>query len=460
MEDMNRTEKDSLGTITLPHHALYGANTQRALQSFPPQGQKTLGDYSELVDALLRIKWAAADLNRRIELLDEVKAEAIIESARTLLEKRLYDQFPLCRFHGGGGSAMHINANEVLANSAEERLGGRRGEYRLVHPNDHVNLNQSTNDVFPTACHMAIISASHGLNEALVNLAEALSRKAGSLRKQPRLARTCLQDAVEVTFGDLFDSYAAFIRRSGQRIRSVVEALYSINLGGTIVGRTQDAPEAYRREIIPTLVRVTGDTAYRPADNLFDVAQNPDDMVAVSAALELAARGIIKIAGDLRLLGSGPEAGLGEIRLPPVEAGSSIMPGKINPVVPESAIQCCLQVMGQHCACAGGLDHGELDLNIWEPIMVFNILDSIELLSRAANVLEKRCIEGLSVIPERNVKNVNTIIPQLTRLMHEHGYSTISDICRSARGDMLRLRALLKSRGFISDEQNESGSES
>jgi aspartate ammonia-lyase len=458
MEDINRTEKDLLGTINVPQQALYGANTQRALQSFPPRGLKTLGDYPELVDALLRIKWAAADVNRQIALLDEAKAEAIIESARTLLEEKPYDQFPLCRLHGGGGSAMNINANEVLANCAEERLGGKRGEYRLVHPNDHVNRHQSTNDVFPTACHMAIISASQGLDKALLHLVEALDKKAEILREQPRLARTCLQDAVEVTFGNLFSSYAAFVRRSGQRIRSVVKALYVVNLGGTIVGRTQDAPEAYRSEILPALGRVTGDTAYKAADNLFDVAQNPDDMVSVSGAIDLLARGLIKIAGDLRLLGSGPEAGLGEIRLPAIEAGSSIMPGKINPVVPESVIQCCFQVMGQHCACAAGLDHGELDLNIWEPIMVFNILESIELLTRAAVLLENRCIEGLSVIPERNLKNIDTIIPQLTHLMHEHGYSTITDICRAAGGDTVRLRALLKSRGFISDEPDQSGS--
>ena len=450
---MNRLEKDLLGAIELPAEALYGANTARALGSFPPNGLRTVADYPHLVEALLRIKWAAAETNRRIGDLDEAAAQAIIESAREMIEARTYSHFPLCYLHGGGGTAMNMNANEVLANRSEERLGGKRGEYRHVHPNDHVNRHQSTNDVYPTACHIAVIEASQALDGALTDLVGAFERLIGAVGNHPRLARTCLQDAVEVTYGDLFGSYVALIRRSRTRIAGAVDALHTINLGGTIVGRIDDAPEEYRQAIIPILRDVTGDPSYRPAENLYDAAQNPDDLVAVSAALGLLARGLIKIAQDLRLLSSGPEAGFGEIHLPPVEAGSSIMPGKINPVIPESVIQCCFQVLGCDHACSMGFDHGELDLNIWEGSMVFGILDSIDLLVRACALLQDKCLEGLTVNVETNRRNVNTIIPLLTQLMHVHGYSRISDVCRAAEGDVQRLRALLHKRGLIPDKE-------
>lgn len=441
-------EKDLLGAIAVPADALYGANTQRALESFPPQNLRTIGAFPELIDALLLIKWAAAEVNHRIGDLDEKKAQAVVQSARTLLTAKSAKSFPLCHLHGGGGTAMNMNVNEVLANHAEESLGGKRGQYKLIHPNDHVNMHQSTNDVYPTACHMAVISKASELISALSELAGSLDefeRGAGAHR---RLARTCLQDAVEVTYADLFGSYAAFMRRSQRRFTRTVTALHTVNLGGTIVGRAADAPEAYRSAIIPALRNVTGDDAYRSAENLFDAAQNPDDLAAVSSALELLARGVIKIARDLRLLSSGPEAGLGEIQLPAVEAGSSIMPGKINPVIPESVIQCCFQVIGRHSVCAMGLEHGELDLNIWESIMVFSVLESIDLLARACELLKNKCIEGITINSERNNHHVNTIIPLLTRLMHTHGYSSISEVCRSAGGDFSKLRELLKERGF------------
>ena len=446
---MTRFKKDLLGSIELPSEALYGANTARALRSFPPDRLRTVADYPELVDALLRIKWAAAAVNRRIGDLDEARAQAIIASARALLVDRSAADFPLCHLHGGGGTAVNMNVNEVLANCAEERLGGRRGEYRHVHPNDHVNLHQSTNDVYPTACHMAVMSAARPFADVLSELADTLDGLIRQVGNHGRLARTCLQDAVEVTYGDLFGSYAALVRRSRTRFRAAAAALHAVNLGGTIVGRTEDAPPAYRASIIEGLREVTGDAGYRAAENLFDAAQNPDDMVAVSSALDLLARSLIKISQDLRLLSSGPEAGLGEIRLPPIEAGSSIMPGKINPVIPESVIQCCFQVIGRHHACAEGLNHGELDLNIWESSMVFSVLDAMELLTHASRLLMDRCLSGLTVVAEANERGVDTIIPLLTRLMHAHGYSAISDVCRRAAGDVLRLRALLGERGFL-----------
>ena len=234
---------------------------------------------------------------------------------------------------------------------------------------------------------MAVIASWPWLAEALEHLGQVLRTKASRFRDEPRMARTCLQDAVAVTFGDLFGGYEAALARAAERIAREVEELHAVNLGGTIVGRPQDAPEGYRREILPSLRVVSGDPAYRSAPNLFDAAQNPDGLVAVSSGLDLLARVLIKAAKDLRLLSSGPEAGLGEIRLPAVQPGSSIMPGKVNPVIPEFVIQCCFQVLGNHAACAGVLDHGELDLNVWESVLLFNVLDSMRLLANAAHTL-------------------------------------------------------------------------
>ena len=444
-----RVEHDFLGAVQVPRDALYGAQTQRALDNFPLAGERSVGDYPALVEALLRVKWAAAEANRTAGFLDDEVAGAIVQGARELIGEGACRHFPIHRLHGGGGTSANMNANEVLANRAEELLGGRRGQYRRVHPNDHVNLHQSTNDVYPTACRMAVIACWPSLAETLEGLGQVIGTKASRFEGEPRVARTCLQDAVAVTFGDLFGGYEAALTRAAHRIACDVDELHAVNLGGTIVGRPQDAPKGYRRQILPSLRTVSGDPNYRPDPNLFDAAQNPDGMVAVSSGLELLARALIKIAKDLRLLSSGPEAGLGEIRLPAVQPGSSIMPGKVNPVIPEFVIQCCFQVIGNHAACAGALDHGELDLNIWESVLLFNVLDSMGLLANAARTLAERCLEGVTVVPESNRRNANSIIPLLTELVKSRGYSAVSRICREAGGDVQQIRELLKKEGWI-----------
>ena len=444
-----RVEHDFLGEVKVPREALYGAQTQRARDNFPLAGERSIGHYPTLIEALLRIKWAAAEANRKAQFLDTQLARAIIQGAQDLIGQQSCHHFPIHRLHGGGGTSANMNANEVLANWAEEFLGGRRGEYLRVHPNDHVNLHQSSNDVYPTACRMAVIAYWASLAAALDLLGRALRTKGFQFREEPRVARTCLQDAVAVTFGDLFGGYEATLARAAERIARDVEELHLVNLGGTIVGRAQDAPEAYRRQIIPSLQEVSGDSAYRLAPNLFDAAQSPDGLVAVSSDLDLLARALIKVAKDLRLLSSGPEAGLGEIRLPAVQPGSSIMPGKVNPVIPEFVIQSCFQVIGNQAACAGALDHGELDLNVWESILIFNILDSMQLLANAATTMAQRCIQEIAVLRERNIEHTNSIIPLLTDLMKTRGYSAVSRICLEAEGDPQKIRHLLKQQGWI-----------
>lgn len=441
-----RTESDLLGKVRVPAGAWYGAQTQRAVVNFPRGTWKSIGDYPEMVAALTAIKSAAAIANRRTGTLSPQRAAAILRAARRVTKEGLYAEFPIHALHGGGGTSANMNANEVLANLAEESLGGRRGEYRRVHPNDHVNLHQSTNDVYPTACHMAVTSRWPKLREALTGLADTFAARGRELRRSRRLARTCLQDAVDTTYGELLGGYESFTRRATRRVDAAVDALHAVCLGGTIVGRACDAPADYRAAVIRSLREVTGDPRWRRAEDLFDAAQNIDDLAHVAAQLDLTARGLIKIAQDFRLLGSGPEGGLCEVRLPAMQPGSSIMPGKVNPVIPEFLIQAGFQTIGANAACQAAVDHGELDLNVWESAVVFNILDAMDILAAAVTQFDRACVRGFKVNAEANARHIESIIPLLTRLMHRHGYSKVSDACKSAGGEPGRIRRELAAR--------------
>lgn len=441
-----RLEADLLGQLALPAEALYGVRTQRALDLFPLAGQRPLGGYPTLIDALLLVKQAAALANQRCGALPADKAQAIFAAAADLLAHPDPALFPVHALHGGGGIAANMNVNEVLANLGEERLGGRRGEYRQLHPNDHVNLNQSTNDVYPTAGHLAVLLQWRRLRPALEALATAFADQAHALRHMRRLARTCLQDAVEITFFDFFSGYVGGLLRGRDRLQAALDRLYAVTLGGTIVGRPADVPPAYFAAILPALREVTGEPRFERPANLFDAFQNPEDLAAVSAELDLLARSLIKQAQDLRLLSSGPEAGLGEISLPAVLPGSSIMPGKINPTIPEFVMQLAFKVQGLHTMVAAGVNHGELDLNIWEGTMLCGLLEAMELLESALTSFAEQCVRGLGVHRERNARNADTLIPWLTRLALQHGYSTVTAICKEARGDDRLLRELLAAR--------------
>jgi aspartate ammonia-lyase len=440
-----RTEHDQLGPAAVPLQALYGAQTQRAVENFPLGRQRSLGSYPSMVQALLQIKLAAATANGELGLLPPEIAQALQDAARTMLRDlpEAGQHFPIHARHGGGGTSANMNANEVLANLAEERLGGRRGEYRIVHPNDHANLKQSTNDVYPTACHMAILSEWPGLERKLDALAAGLRQAADRMGSLPHLARTCLQDAVDIRFGDYLGGLASQVERQTARLAAAADRLHRVNLGGTICGRSEDVPAGYMDRIIPALREASGDDEFVRAADLFDAAQNPDDLAAVSAGLDLLARGLIKMAKDMRLLGSGPQAGLGELHLPAVQPGSSIMPGKVNPVIPEFLIQACFGVMGNHAACAAGLEHGELDLNVWESSMTFSVLDSFEVLTEAVSVFHTRCIAGLEADVSVNLAHSRSLIPRLTRLAQRHGYQRVAAVCKEAGGDLMKLKASL-----------------
>jgi aspartate ammonia-lyase len=444
-----RVEEDLLGAVEVPLTALYGAQTRRAILNFPLLASRAIGDYPEMLDALMIVKKAAANTNLRTGYLDSRKASAVGAAADKILAGGYSDQFPIHCLHGGGGTSANMNANEVIANLAEESLGGCRGAYRIVHPNDDVNLHQSTNDVYPTACHIAIVRRWPVLDRQLRELSDALLQSGREWADVPRIARTCLQDAVEITFLDLLGAYAAFVTRGRVRIDEAVDRLHEVNLGGTIVGRANDVPGEYFDLIIEELRNSAGDEKFSRPANLFLAAQSPDDLIAVSSALDLLARGLVKIGKDFRLIASGPETGFGEVRLPAVQPGSSIMPGKVNPVVPEFMIQLCMQVAGKHAACVMALDHGELDLNVWEGLIVFNILDSMELIANAVSTFREKCLRGIQPNLEKNRRNVATVSPLVNRLMRKYGYSTISQVCKKASGDTDRIRILLAEKGLI-----------
>lgn len=438
-----RMESDLLGEIEVPEDALYGAQTARAVANFPLGRQRSIGSFHPIVRALLLIKKATAITNRETGALAPDLSEAIVQAANRLLENPAPEQFPIHILHGGGGTSANMNVNEVLANLGEEILGGRRGRRERLDPNDHVNLHQSTNDVYPTACHMAILLQWPALWAILGRLQGTLLESADKFRAQVRLARTCLQDAVDISFGAYLGGMAAQVGRLAARLEKAVERLHAVPLGGTICGRREDVPDAYLSRVVSVLAEVTGDPLFRQAADLYDAAQNPDEMAAVSAELDVLARSLIKIAKDFRLLSSGPEGGLGEIRLPAVQPGSSIMPWKINPVIPEFLVQVGFRVMGNHAMCAAGVDHGELDLNIWESSMVFPILESMELLETGVRQFIDKCLCGMEPDAEVNGRNARTIIPQLTRLQREHGYQRVTRVCKQAHGDIRLLKTLL-----------------
>jgi aspartate ammonia-lyase len=388
-----RIEKDLLGERAVPADALYGIHTVRAVESLSFSG-RILGNYPDYVRALATVKKAAARANRDARVIDARRVDAIERACDALLRGEHLAQFPVDMLAGGGSIAVNMNVNEVIANLASEFLGGARGTYQPVHPKLHVNASQSTADVCHTAVRMTVLSRWTVLRRALSGCVAAFRAKAVELRPVVTISRTCLQDAGRVSLGELFGGHAEVIeRRAGELARSV-RALARINLGGTAIGSGSGAPAVYRREIVKRLNEISGQKFTLRA-NLYDAAQNIDDLGAVSAQMAMLAEVLIKIAQDVRLLASGPEGGFGEIILPAVQEGSSIFPGKMNPVIPETMIQCCFQVLGCERATRLALERGELNLNVFEGAAAVNLFDAIEMMARAFALFTERCVIGI-----------------------------------------------------------------
>jgi aspartate ammonia-lyase len=390
----SRIERDSLGEIEVSADALYGIRTIRSMRnlSFSP---RALGLCPQYVSALATVKKAAARANRIAGVIDSKIADAIEAACDAIVRSENHSDFPADVLSGGGGIAVNMNVNEVIANIANEALGGARGSYAPVDPIVHVNASQSTADVCHTAARIAIINRWRDLESVLGVCLSVTRSKAREFHAIETLARTCLQDASVTSLGEMFGGYAAGLGRRTTELDRGVRRLYKINLGATVLGDGSGAPKAYRRGVIKYLNELT-ELRLDLRNNLFDAAQNCDDLGAVAAQLGLLAEFLIKYAQDLRLLSSGPEGGFGEITLPAVMEGSSFYPGKINPVVPETMLQCCFQVLGCERAARLALEHGELNLNVFEGAAAINTMDAMEMLTRAVANFASSCIAKIA----------------------------------------------------------------
>lgn len=449
MEAPTRIETDLLGSLAVPAEAYYGIHTARAVANFPLARRPV---HPELITCLALVKKAAAIANMRAGVLDPRIGQAICQACDEVAGGALRDQFPVDALQGGAGTSTNMNMNEVLANRAIEILGGTRGDYSLVHPNDHVNMSQSTNDVFPTAVRVAGIRLLRQVAQAMSDLQGALQQKEGEFAAVLKLGRTEMQDAVPVTMGQVFAAWAQAIQRDWWRLYKVEERLRQVNLGGTAVGTGLNAPLRYVFGAVEALRDLTGLGLAR-AENMIDATQNCDVFVEVSGLLKAAAVDLAKIAADLRLLSSGPRGGLGELRLPPLQAGSSIMPGKVNPVMTEAVTQAAYQVMANDHAITLAAQAGQLELNAFIPLIAHNLFDSLELLARAASLLRERCILGIEVNEARCRELLEHSAALATALVPHLGYEKASDIAKRAVAGEGSVPELLLREGLVTAEQ-------
>ena len=386
-----RTEQDSLGKLDVPDDALYGIHTARSIANFSTAGEPLP---LELICAIVKLKQACTAANAELGLLDPKKAVAIAGACGDVLSGKVDDQFPIDVYQAGSGTSSNMNVNEVLANLAGKELGGKPGD-RTVHPNDDVNKGQSTNNVFPSAIRVAAVELSGGLFQALENLFQALEKKADEFSKVWKTGRTHLQDAVPITLGQEFGAWAEALRKAETRIAFACMNLQELGIGGNAVGTGVNTPAAFREKIIAALNQATGQE-YSVAENGIESTQFLTDMAAFSGALKMLAIDLNKIANDLRLLSSGPNAGLGEINLPAVEPGSSIMPGKINPSICEAANMACLQVVGNDAAVSAACAAGQLELNTHMPLVGVNLIKSLKILTKVCAALDEKCVSGIT----------------------------------------------------------------
>ncbi len=431
-----RTETDSFGPIDVPAEAYWGAQTQRSIQNFPIGTERMP---VPLVRAIGVIKQAAARVNASAGRLPAEIGCAIEQAAGEVAEGRFDDQFPLVVWQTGSGTQSNMNANEVIAGRANELLAGRRGGKSPVHPNDHVNMAQSSNDTFPTAMHVAAAREVHDrLLPALRHLHVELDAKAGAWRDLIKIGRTHLQDATPMTLGQEMSGYARQVEDGIARVEAVLPRLHRLAQGGTAVGTGINAPQGFAEEVATEIAALTG-LPFETAPNKFEALASHDTMVELSGALNVLAVSLNKIANDLRLLGSGPRAGIGELALPENEPGSSIMPGKVNPTQAEALTMVAAQVMGNHMAITIGGAQGHLELNVFKPVIAYNVLQSIRLLADAATSFADRAVAGLEPNLERLAELVERSLMLVTALAPEIGYDAASKIARHAHAKGLSL---------------------
>ncbi|MBP8614497.1 MAG: aspartate ammonia-lyase [Firmicutes bacterium] len=424
-----RVEKDLLGTRTLPAQAYYGINSLRASENYTVSGYSL---HPELIVGLAMVKKAAAMANLRAGQLEPDKAQAIAKAADEIIEGKLHDQFIGQAIQGGAGTGINMNANEVIANRALEILGHRPGDYQIIHPLDHVNKGQSTNDVVPTAIRIAAIRMFDGYVKAAQTLVDALEEKASEYAAVPKLGRTHLQDAVPITIGQELEAWACAISRDVQRGQRAIDLLSVVNLGGTAIGTSLNADPVYVDCVVDELRKCSGIDSLRPASNRVDATQNLDILVEVSGLLKASATTLTKIANDLRLMASGPMAGLAEVRLPAIAAGSSIMPGKVNPVIPEMVNQVCFRVYGNDSTISLAASAGQFELNVMQPVLSFSLFESIGMLTEAMTALALKVVKGMEFNTERCEKYASSSLSLVTALAPIIGHSRAAEVSKKA----------------------------
>jgi len=449
MPKSTRTEKDSLGNREIAGDRYYGIQTTRALENYPISGMRA---HPTLIRAFGMVKEAAAEANRELGLVDTKIADAIIQAAKEVQQGKWNSEFVVDVFQAGAGVSFHMNTNEVIANRGVEILGGELGDYSKVHPNDHVNYGQSTNDVFPTGMRLATLLELENLYPVLDSLVSALEKKGTEFHDILKSGRTHMQDAVPMRLGQEFAAYAGAVRRAEDAIRASAELLRELGLGGSAVGTGINTHPDYREKAIKNLARISGQKLL-PADDMRYAMQSNLPMAAVSSALRNLALEVIRISNDLRLLSSGPNTGFAEINLPALQPGSSIMPGKINPVIPELAAMVSFQVIGNDVAVAMAVQAGQLELNVMMPTMAYSVLQSITILTNMLRQFTDKCIAGITANANRCNFYVQATVSLATALNPYIGYAKAAEVAKESVATGNSIIQIVRERKLLTEEQ-------
>ncbi len=444
-----RIEADSIGSMAVPADAYYGVQSLRAKNNFNITGKPM---HPAFIRNMARIKKAAAITNQSIHMLEDRIADAIISACNEIISGKLLDQFIVDSIQGGAGTSANMNANEVIANRAVEILGGKKGDYSLVHPNDHVNMAQSTNDVIPSAGKLTVLELLPETIYELKRLHSSFLKKSREFDHIIKIGRTQLQDAVPMRLGQAFHAYACVIARDIDRMEKSLEEVTALNMGGTAIGSAINTNSAYLMQIVPNINKICG-TSCKQAADLFDSTQNLDGFVHISGILKTCAVNLSKLCNDLRLLSSGPRAGFGEINLPARQNGSSIMPGKINPVIPEVVTQVAFHIIGNDMAITIAAEAGQLELNAFEPVLFYNLFESIETLTGAVSTLVDNCIAGISANEERCRELLEESVGISTALCPFIGYQKAAELAKKSLQTKIPLRELVLQESLLSEKQ-------
>ena len=453
MDDMKKTdyrvEKDSIGVKDIPEEVYYGVQTLRAAENFHITG---LNMHPEIINSLAYIKKASAITNCEVGILEKKKAQAIVQACDEIIEGKFHEDFIVDPIQGGAGTSLNMNANEVIANRAIEILGGKKGDYTIVNPNDDVNCGQSTNDVIPTAGKMTSLHLLQNLKKQLLRLYDALNEKAKEFDHVIKMGRTQMQDAVPIRLGQEFKAYSVAIMRDIHRLDKAMDEMRTLNMGGTAIGTGINADENYLRRIVPNLSEISG-MEFIQAFDLIDATQNLDSFVAVSGAVKACAVTLSKMSNDLRLMSSGPRAGFGEINLPAKQNGSSIMPGKVNPVIPEVVNQVAFNIIGNDMTITMAAEAGQLELNAFEPIIFYCMFQSIDTLGYAVETLVDNCIVGITANEERCRQLVENSVGIITAICPHVGYEKTADIAKKAINSNESVRSLILKENIMDEEE-------